>query len=595
MKKLLTVLLIAVLTVVLAVSASAELYSPSYYAVLKVDEGAITVDGAVDEAYGEPIFYYVADGEDDPGDYTSSANWFFTKATGDTEEVLALIQVTENFAYGYSVWTDSALYICIDTNILGWEFPTDPELTAQMMWKSFCVQLGIFDFENGDNTDLGLGINEAGETLQRNFGQNKNNADKTYPLPNSVKAADGNAENDMTDLNAKVTRDGAHVIYEVELPYAKALSFVPTEGSSIGLDVCVDFGMYNPEDNSCVQQCLTFVNANFHGRAIADARPLYFVTDKADAAALQAAKVNKTELAADEHSISLFGCNEVPANTNFTLDEQEKTAGFGSLLLIVNPAEENVNRWTLAAPVDGTGYDTVELELYISDLAILDAANGGAQLELGSAGKEDVQEVNWSLADIKAKNQGADLVVGWNHVVLPIPESADFDISKIDYMGFYIVNPEIESAVALMFDNIRLSDAQAVLAAEAKEDAANMDERIGKLDEVTADNYVSMKIKVQGARAAYEKLDELAKSFVNADMLAKLEAAEQAIVDFENAPEEPVDPEPQQPTDPQPQQPTTPTEPEKEGNATLIIIIVVVAVVVIAGVVVLVVLKKKKA
>lgn len=84
MKKLMMVLLIAALVVVLAVSASATLTSPNYYGVEKVEAGSITVDGAVDEAYGTPIFSFVADGTDDPGNINSNANWFFT---GDNRAV----------------------------------------------------------------------------------------------------------------------------------------------------------------------------------------------------------------------------------------------------------------------------------------------------------------------------------------------------------------------------------------------------------------------------------------------------------------------------------------------------------------------------
>ena len=66
------VLLIAALAVVLAVSASATLVSPNYYGVEKVEEGSITIDGAVDEAYGAPIFSFVADGTDVPAILTAT-------------------------------------------------------------------------------------------------------------------------------------------------------------------------------------------------------------------------------------------------------------------------------------------------------------------------------------------------------------------------------------------------------------------------------------------------------------------------------------------------------------------------------------------
>lgn len=598
MKKLMMVLLIAALAVVLAVSASATLTSPNYYGVEKVEAGSITVDGVVDEAYGTPIFSFVADGTDDPGDINSNANWFFTGDKSGGEDVLALIEVTENYAYGYAVWTDSALYLCIDTNILGWEYPDVPALTAQYMWRAFCVQFGLYDFNSGDNIDLGLAINEKYETIQRNFGQNRNGNDKYAPLPNSVKSADGNEENDQTDLNAKVTREGANVIYEVELPFAKFLSFIPQVGDSMGLDICIDFGDYNEDDASAsIQKCLTFVNPSdkgYHTRDINYARPLYFVENREDAAALYADRANQEEARKDAASIALFGCNDVPAGTNFQLETEDKIAGNASLFLVINSGVANENKWTFDA-VDGTGWDTLRFQMNVTDMSIFDITDSA--LELGSNGKACM---SWSFADIKALNQGEDIKVGeWNTIILPIKQSADFDISKIDYLGLSFGAVELERALGVTIDSFRLSADQAILNAEAMADAAKVDTRIEKLNEITADNYISMNPKVQAARKAYEGLSDAAKMFVNAELLAKLEAAEAAIANFMENP--PVDDEPDQPTEPdQPSEPTTPSEPTNPGktddsNGTIIVIIAVVAVVVIAGVVVLLVLKKKKA
>lgn len=591
MKKLMMVLLIAALTVVLAVSVSAELYSPEYYGVEKVPAGTITVDGVKDDAYGDPIFFYQADGTDDPGtpeEYRNSAHWFST--ADESDDVLSLIYVEENYVYGYAKWTDDALYLCVDTNILGWNYPDDPALTMQMMWKAFCVQIGIFDFKAGDNTDLGLAINEAGVTLQRNFGQNQNNSDKTYPLLNTVKSADGDSNNDQTDLNAKVTREGAHVIYEVELPFAKVLSYIPTEGDSIGLDLLVSFSDFADG----IAKRLTFANPSekgYHGRDINYARPLYFVENKEDAAALHGQKANQEEAYNDGTSIALFGCNEVPEGTNFTLETEEKVAGLGSLFLVVNSGVASENKWTFDA-VDGTGWDTLRFQMNVTDLSIFNITDSA--LELGSNGKACM---SWTLAEIKELNQGKEIKVGeWNTIILPLKQSADFDISKIDYLGLSVGATTLERPLGITIDSFRLSADQAILNAEAMEDAEKFDNRIEKLNEITADNYTSMDAKIQAARKAYENLSEQAKQFVSAEMLAKLEAAEAAIAELMANP--PVYEEPDEPTQPtEPTTPTQPTTPEKPdgGNGTLIIIIAVVAVVVIAGVVVLLVLKKKKA
>jgi heme-binding NEAT domain protein len=179
--------------------------------------------------------------------------------------------------------------------------------------------------------------------------------------------------------------------------------------------------------------------------------------------------------------------------------------------------------------------------------------------------------------------------------VLPLKQSADFDISNIDYLGLSVGATTLERALGITLDSFRLSDDQAVLAEKAYKEAEKINERIEELPEITEKNYTTIRAKVRAIRDAYEELGEMSKSFIDAEMLAKLEAAEAAIAAFV---EPPVVDEPDEPTQPtEPTTPTQPTTPEKPdgGNGTLIIIIAVVAVVVIAGVVVLLVLKKKKA
>ena len=596
MKKFLVVLFAAVLFTVLAITASAELYSPGYYAALKVENGAITVDGAVDQAYGNPIFYFQADGTtDEAGDYTSPANWFFTgNKSGDTEDVLALLLIPENYVKGYAVWTDSALYVCIDTNILGWT----PAENIENMWLASCVQLGIFDFKSGDNADWLMALNAEDEVLQSIGKQNQNAADKVYPFLKNDETTG------QTDLNVKITREGDHVVYEAELPFVKTLSFVPQEGDSIGFDVCVDFG-----DGASVQNSLTFVQPGtekgYHSRDIDFACPLYFVTDKADADEPYFEKICATEAKQDEHSIGLFGCNELPDGTDFLLEITHRKAGFASLFLNVSTlggTPVSTNHFAIPA-VDGTGYDTLEFWLELTDMEIFDLTEG--QLVISSSGSADAQQIVWTLDQLQSVkkggvSQGSDLKVGWNLVVLPLNTgdmADDFDISNINFIGLDIENDQLERA-SLTLDSFRLSDDQAVLEEEAKKAASKVDETIGKLaDTITTDNYNALKIKVRSARTAYDKLTELEKSFVDAAMLEKLQTLEQGLETFDPDADEPAD-TPDDPTD-TPDTPvvkppvSNPTQPESDN--TLWIIIAAVAVVVIGGVVALVILKKKKA
>lgn len=594
MKKFIAVLMVVTLLVILAVSASAVLYSPKYYGVLKVENGAVVVDGQVDEIYGDPICYYVQDGTDEPGDYKNTANWFFTKS--DSDDCLFLVENPGNYAKGYAVWTDEALYVAFDVNIQGWNTEgVAPD--GSDLWKQYCIQIGLFDYHNGSNIDLGINHGADGTTGQYCFVSNNG---ATLPAG-------------MSNLKAATTRDGENVIYEVELAYDKVLSFVPQEGSCIGLDICVAFCdlLHDP----AAQNYLTFVNKNYHERKIENARNLYFVTDKIDAENMYAAKVNEEETASDRHSVSLFGCNE--AFGDFVLDTENQRAGFGCISL--NIGKESVNPCYFVAPVNGTGFDTLEFEMYVSDLSIFDKFSGSGKnngFEITSSGTWDSSEIAWKLADIKASNRGGQIQVGWNHIVLPLStatatagETGDFDISAINFMRIFMVGESEELGVTVKFDNMRLTDAQAQQDAEDQYAADKVIIRIQDMDEITESNYSSMKLKVRSVRSAYDKLSDGAKAKVPGEVLAILTAAESKIEEYTKAndgkkdEEKPDDGHPDDKPDDDGKSDDGKTDgdekdPDTKGNQTTVIILVVVAVAVavaLTAVVVFLVVRKNKA
>jgi hypothetical protein len=324
---------------------------------------------------------------------------------------------------------------------------------------------------------------------------------------------------------------------------------------------------------------------------------------------LYAAEVNAKEEKADAHSISLYPCNT--AAGGMTLDTAA-TAGFGALAQ--NVGAGFVSSHKFPAAVDGSKFDTLEFELFVSDLALFDTTFSNTGLEITSSGKEDAEEISWTLAQIKEGIVG-DAKIGWNHVVLHFKDAAtngEINYSAINFMRFFMVGAEGDTGITLKIDNFRLTDALAVEEAALKAEADAITKRLNDMDEVTEENYTKMNSKVKSARKAYDNLSDAAKVYVDAAAVAKLEAAEKAIEDFKAAEEaKENEPEPDDEVDEgdteiddeddttigedDPQDEDTDTPAPKKDNTVLIVVIVVVVVVAIAGVVVVVLLKKKKA
>ena len=253
-------------------------------------------------------------------------------------------------------------------------------------------------------------------------------------------------------------------------------------------------------------------------------------------------------------SIPLFNCDQKPSGSNsLQLDKTDKTEGEASLTFAVNAGV--VNEMNLPEAVDGSEYDTLEFDLYVSDPKLFDLFGEGgmdSSLEITSSGVCDNQELAWSLSAIKFSNQGGEIVEGWNHIILPFSsgkedagtkdgKSGPFDKSNINFMRFYMVNEKSSTGITVKIDNFRLSDWDAITSAERKEaanrtSAGKVVEKIEALAEVTADNYESVKKDVEAARRAYDRLNDEAEAYVPQAMLNKLIAAETAIADFEANP-----------------------------------------------------------
>ncbi|MBR5797471.1 MAG: hypothetical protein IKY29_00815 [Clostridia bacterium] len=255
--------------------------------------------------------------------------------------------------------------------------------------------------------------------------------------------------------------------------------------------------------------------------------------------------------------LQIFDCDTKPGGTNsYTVDTNDAQEGEGCLVLQVGDGK--VNEMLPAEPIDGSEYDTLEFDMYVSSLTIFDLFFGPGKnsgFEITSSGTCDYQEISWILADIRDFHAGEELVEGWNHIILPLSTgtvresgttagkedlAGPLDPSNINYLRFFMVN-DSAGDIVIKLDNICLSDRQAVNAeaekqAAAKKAAEKVVEKINELPEITAENYQDYKLKTASCRSMYEKLSEDALTYVPKSVLDKLIAAETAIADFEANP-----------------------------------------------------------
>jgi hypothetical protein len=328
------------------------------------------------------------------------------------------------------------------------------------------------------------------------------------------------------------------------------------------------------------------------------------------------AQKDAVEAEADDRSISFMTCSK--GFGAYKVDKENKVAGASSLMMNVGGGQAPST--VFATPIDGTGYDALELELYVSDLALFDVKFGNTQLELTSSGQCDQEEIGWNLATIKDCIVG-EPQVGWNHVVLYMSEAATrgdnpFDISRINFFRFFMVQPKdadgnaINGDINVGIDNLRLTKAgaerDAQIAAENQAAADRVIERIDKIGEVTIDSIRA----IEKAEGEYDELTRAQKELVtNYDVLTaarakydELKAAADAEANKpaedentpsgdENKPSDETTGEDEKPADEN--KPTDEKPVDEEGGSNVVIIIVVVAVVVVAAVVVVIILAKK--
>ena len=274
------------------------------------------------------------------------------------------------------------------------------------------------------------------------------------------------------------------------------------------------------------------------------------------------AQKNDIEDTGDAHKVPLNGCNELWSNTtDYVVDFDNATAG--SACLSVDMKNGIISQFILPYAVDATSMDTLEFELYLSDLAMLDEIQfaDGDSIEICSGGGCDQGEKNYSWKKVfeNLKNSG-EAKVGWNHVQIKISDMGDtpgsygdFDRSHIDFMRIFWVGATMPDdsleRFTMKIDNIRLTDAEAMEEIQDQIDRENFEkehadlvEELRALDDyrvsknITKDNYETAKAQIEAARANFDKLSEEDQKIADtAGFLGYLEKAEKSLSTYEKA------------------------------------------------------------
>lgn len=165
----------------------------------------------------------------------------------------------------------------------------------------------------------------------------------------------------------------------------------------------------------------------------------------------------------DRDILSIVNCDAKPGGM-FELDTTSPAEGAGCWSTATAPA---IAFQKLETAIDATGCDVIEFDLYISDLAALDAMKNMKNmcaLELSSGGVNDEQEIAFTGEQIVEYGMyGQEWKVGWNHVVLRLADATatngngnvPFDISNVNFVRFYLLAATTSHTIKI--DNICLS------------------------------------------------------------------------------------------------------------------------------------------
>ena len=316
---------------------------------------------------------------------------------------------------------------------------------------------------------------------------------------------------------------------------------------------------------------------------------------------LTAEELDAYETAATEDSISLHGMNQVFGS--FELDTENQLAG--SACLSRNVGKGFVNECKFETPIDATGFDTFEFDWYISDIALLDKFQQGGMdsgFEITSSGKCDAEETSWHIAELRDNNKGAEIVNGWNHIVLYLDEAnqTGVNLANVNYIRIFMVNETEDTGITVKYDNLRFTKAYAAAVEAAKAEAAPIIEMAQKLIDdakngITADNYDAIKKAYGSYDRKTKDLEAIVKEQLGSDITKGIREVKKALEDYDASLLETKAPETAAPgTEAAGNETQAYGEDEKPTNTGLIIAIAAAAVVIIAAVIFFILKGKKK-
>ena len=157
---------------------------------------------------------------------------------------------------------------------------------------------------------------------------------------------------------------------------------------------------------------------------------------------------------------------------DFTVDRETQVEGEGCVSIELGKNATFIAQIKLPE-VDATGMRYLEFDVYVSDLAILEAwlALEGDSIGISSSGQPDRAEKRVHFHEIAKQSfvKGCPRV-GWNHVAIPLDQMSDIeggggklDLSQVNFLRIFIINwslasvPEAKDWV-LKFDNFVLTN-----------------------------------------------------------------------------------------------------------------------------------------
>lgn len=277
---------------------------------------------------------------------------------------------------------------------------------------------------------------------------------------------------------------------------------------------------------------------------------------------LTIAEMDALEMTGDEHSRPLWGCNENwphdGEENGWVLDMENQLSGSGCISLDITDGfndHYNSGGAIYPMPVNGTGMDTLEFDVYLSHVEIATKLpNAGmSQIELTSSGDMDVEEWSFNWQQMFDHIVG-EVKVGWNHVAIPMDKAYQkddtFRITNINWLRLYRVPaPEglIPEGWVMKFDNFRLTDAIQYAKDEAKrEQQAMIDKHAALIEEIktldayktstsiTAENYETARAAILAMREKVNALPEKElQVLTDAKQLKPLTNAENTLKKYE--------------------------------------------------------------